>query len=94
MEKYVLIHGGFDSTEAKEDMEIFYASDNYQGIITLTIPKLGAFDYGYYIDGGLFVVSGGIDIDSGVATDNILYINASNLFAINLMVESPDSYLG
>lgn len=82
MSDYAIVHGGYNNDEAVKELEIFYKSDIYEGIIE-TPRNIGPVDvsnYGSFLDGDLFVVTGGNEMDSGIATTTISYMNISKLF--------------
>ena len=65
-------------------MEIFNATPGSNRVITDSIPweigKLNVFSYSSFLDGDHFVVTGGKEINSGIVTDNIEYINITKIF--------------
>ena len=84
MIKYILIHGDFTDKNAQESMEIFNGSAGNSGLITSSLPwsveKLNVFSYSWTLMGDLFVVTGGIEIDSDVGSHSIQYLNISKIF--------------
>ena len=88
MRKYILIHGDGTNKDAQENMEIFNAlvGDYDSGLITNSLPwnidKLNVFSYSWTLMDDLFVITGGIEIESGVASNSIQYLNVSKIFTI------------
>ena len=87
-EDHVLIHGAgsLDSDAAQETMEVYKANSSFNGLITDSISwnigKLSVFSYSSFLDGDSFVVTGGIEINSGsgIVTNDIEYINVTKMF--------------
>ena len=96
MENYLLIHGSFENNAARETLEVFYGSNNYQGIITGTIPlnigKLSVSAYSSLMDSDLFIITGGNKIHSGLASNTISYMNVTKLFTNTQMVSVEWDY--
>ena len=84
MDGYILIHGSDDDDVSEKTMEIFNGTSNevVTDSLSWNMDKLNVSGYSWTLYDDLFVVTGGIEIDSGHASQSVQYLNVSQLFTI------------